>query len=54
MFFRMQYADHEPSCHGEPLNTITTAISNPYILTNEGLQMSSRLVPFIPIRRRPG
>jgi len=40
----MQYANHEPPYHGEPLNIIITALSDPYILTDEGLQTYSKLV----------
>lgn len=43
-FFRMQYTNHKPPYHGEPLNIIITALSDPYILTDEGLQAYSKSV----------
>jgi hypothetical protein len=44
----MQYTNHNPPYRGEPLNIIITAFSDPYILTDEGLQTYSKSVSFLP------
>ena len=49
----MQYTNHKPPYHGEPLNIIITALSDPYILTDEGLQTYSKFAPFLPNRWHP-
>ena len=46
----MQYTNHKPPYHGEPINIIITALSDPYILTDEGLQTYSKLVLLLPSR----
>jgi hypothetical protein len=40
----MQYTDHKPPYRGEPLNIIITALSDPYMLTDEGLGTYSKSV----------
>jgi len=42
----LDYTNHKPPFHGEPLNIIITAFSDPYILTDEGLQTYSRSIGY--------
>ena len=42
----MKYTNRKAPYLGEPLNIIITALSDPYILTDEGLQAYSRSTSF--------
>jgi len=42
----LDYTNHKPPYRGEPLNIIITALSDPYVLTDEGLRTYSKSIGY--------